>query len=320
MEGLIDAPAWNRPFWADMHSTIGRMEVATITNSAEYDLGKMGGDYRLHTFANIGADFPLWHGNFADGQYGLAVTLPLFMNVWLDLFEPVTAPVVNTDYRFGAPEFAFIHRTNKGFLKNYAIKVTPWKHESTHIGDELTIMRRDEGLPITRVNVSYNYTELALTLNDPNGSLRANHGFRIGALLIHDFEKSWYSMREVEGDCSKLAPMKSPYEFYLQYQYQTNESKNHFQGIASVELRNRVKYGYPTYNTDEKGEWIETFTPEQRTWTINAFLGFRYCHPKLNGYFSKLGLGLRVYHGINPYGQFRSQPNFSQFGVALIFE
>ncbi len=320
MEGLIDYPVWNRPFWADMHSTIGRAEVSWATNSMEYDWGKNGGAYRPHVFSNVGVDFPIWNGAFSKEEYGLSVTIPLFVDVWMDFFERSTAPVVNTAYRFGAPEFAFIHRIGRGFFKNYTVKFSPMKHECTHIGDELTIMRINEGLPITRVNVSYNYTELALTLNDPDGSLRSNHGFRTGLLLLHNFHGGWYNMMDVEGDCTKLTTSKSPYELYFQYQYQTNENRNHFQGVASIELRNRVKYAYPSYDTDKEGTWIETITPEKRIWTVNAFLGFRYCHPKRNGYFSKVGIGLRAYHGINPYGQFRSQQDFSQFGVALIYE
>ena len=318
-EGLAKLPAWHKPFWADMHSTLIRAEMAMALNSPEYDFGNNGGVYRPYVFSNLGADLPLWSGNFKDNEMGFSVTLPFMIDVWMDFFERSTAPVVNTSYRFGGPEFSFIHRLNKGFFRNYVIRFTPMKHECTHIGDELTIFRKNAGLPLTRINVSYNYAELTFTLNDPENSTKSNHSFRFGFMLLHNFSNGWYNIMKEEGDESKVVPSKSPYEFYLQYQYQTNTSKKNLQGIVSLEVRNRVKYGYPSYYTDKDENWIENDIPEFRAFTFNAFAGIRYNNPK-GGYLSKIGLGLRAYQGINPYGQFRSQTVFNQLGLALIFE
>lgn len=319
--GLAKSAQWSRPFWADMHSTLIRAEVAMALNSPEYDWAKEGGVYRPYVFSNLGADLPIWSGNFSDGKYGLSVTLPFMIDVWLDMFERTTAPVVNTAYRFGAPEFSFIHRfnRNKG-IKNYVIKFSPMKHECTHIGDELTIMRKNEGLPLTRINVSYNYAELAFTLNDPDGSRNRNHAMRMGLLLLHNFSQGWYSIMPEEGDVSVVVPSKYPIEAYIQYQYQSNTSRRNFQGIFSLEVRNRSKYGYPQYYIDNTEQWVENKMPEYRSWSVNAFAGVRYSNPNAKGYFSKIGLGMRAYHGINPYGQFRSQPTYQQLGLALIFE
>lgn len=36
--------------------------------------------------------------------------------------------------------------------------------------NEIVIYRKDENFPIARINVSYEYTEFQVTLNDPDGS------------------------------------------------------------------------------------------------------------------------------------------------------
>lgn len=318
-DGFAKLPSWHKPFWADMHSTLIRAEAAIALNSPEYDFGNNGSIYRPYIFSNLGADLPLWSGNFRNNKMGVGITLPFMIDVWMDFFERSTAPVINTSYRFGGPEFSFIHRFNKGFFKNYVIRFTPIKHECTHIGDELTIFRKNAGLPLTRINVSYNYSELILTINDPENSVKSNHSFRLGFMLLHNFNNGWYNIMKEEGDESKVVPSKSPYEFYLQYQYQTKTGKNNFQGIVSFEIRNRVKYSYPSYYTDKNENWIENKIPEYRSFTFNAFAGIRYINSR-QGYLSRIGIGIRGYQGINPYGQFRSQTVFNQLGLALIFE
>ncbi|MDR2813106.1 MAG: hypothetical protein LBB79_00395 [Prevotellaceae bacterium] len=327
--GVAVTSRWGRPFWADMHSTITRGEVAYATNSPEYDWAGKGGRYRPYLFANLGADLPTWSGDFAGGKYGLSVTVPFMIDVWEDIFERTTAPVINTAYRFGLPEVGLLRRLQTPWMgvKNFAVRFSPLKHECTHIGDELTIYRKNDTMSITRVNVSYNYFELALTLNDPDGSLRRNHSLRLGLLAVYDYKRGWYNILPQEADTSLVLPANRPVEWYVQYQYQTNTSRRNFQGIASVELRGRERYNYPFSYSGKLGDFLEQHdevkkrlnSVEERLCT-NIFVGVRYCNPKRSGYFSKIGLGVRYYNGLNPYGQFRSLPLYRQFGVALIFE
>jgi hypothetical protein len=328
-EGLAAMPAWGRPFWADMHSTLTRGEVAYATNSPEYDWAHEGGDFRPYVFANLGADLPVWSGSFANKKYGLSVTLPFMVDVWLDMFERTTAPIINTGYRFGAFDVGFMHRLEAPWhgIKNYAIRLSPLKHECTHIGDELTIHRAGDSMSITRVNVSYNYAELMLTVNDPDGSLKRNHALRLGVLLLHNFERGWYDILPEEGDVSLVEPSHRPFELYVQYQFQTNTSRRGFQGITSVELRQRERYNYPFSYSGKLEDFIEN-RQDIDSWLknigskscVNIFAGVRYNNPQRSGYFSKMGVGFRYYRGINPYGQFRSQPIYNQLGVALLFE
>ncbi|GHT72868.1 hypothetical protein FACS189456_2510 [Bacteroidia bacterium] len=329
-DGLAQSPAFGRPFWADMHSTLTRGEVAYATNSTDYDWANKDVAYRSFVFANLGADLPLWSGNFAKGKYGVSLTLPFLIDVWLDMFERTTAPVINTGYRFGAFEVGFIHRLEEPFwrIKNYSLRLSPLKHECTHIGDELTIARmNDSTLKITRVNVSYNYSELMLTVNDPEGSLHSNHAFRFGLLVLHDFRRGYYDILPQEADEDIVEPSHRPFEYYLQYQYQSKLLLHNLQAIVSVEMRSRERYNYPfSYSGRLQDYWEQH--PDRRDMVLaspdkvctNVFVGLRYNNPKSKAYYSKIGVGFRYYGGINPYGQFRSQPSYSQWGLSLMFE
>ncbi len=323
LDGLIQTGTWGKPFWADTHSTISKAELAVATNVPTYDWGETGEVYRPYIFANLGTDFPVWSGNFSNGKYGLSVTMPFFIEVWLDMFERETAPVINTSYRFGAPEFNFIYRfDNAGFFKNFTVRLVPFKHECTHIGDEIALRNADAELAIKRVNVSYNYNELQITINDPDGRRGANHAFRVGMLATLDKGSGWYSYAKGDANNNVLKPSDYPYEAYFQYQYQSDEFWGGLQLMLSAEMRVRPKYGYPYYEKDLSGNWYEVYVEEYLSYNFNYFAGLRYSLPENNSalYYTKVGLGLHVYTGINPHGQFRSIPYFQQLGLALIFE
>ncbi|MBP1629706.1 MAG: hypothetical protein H6Q15_599 [Bacteroidetes bacterium] len=329
-EGISRTCTWNKYFWADINSTISRGEIALATNYAkEYDWANKGTKNRLYVFSNLGVDFPVWAGNFNSGRNGFSVTVPFLIDVWLDMFERTTAPIINTQYRFGLPEFGFIHRfENKKLLgiRNYSLRLSPMKHECTHIGDELALKRIQDGLSIIRVNVSYNFYELMFTLNDHDGTNNSNLSARFGALMIQKFTKGWYNILSTpNGDIKLLNSKESPFEFYFQLEYQTNTSKNsNLQGVFSFECRSRVNYLFNDYI--KKMEYYEPiredgiFNFNEMNWfNLNFFAGFRYNNPRLMK-LHRLGFGLRYYHGIIPYGQFRNLMDFNQLGFSILFE
>ncbi len=323
VKGLFDFGTWAKPFWADMHSTITRGEVAYALNSAEYNYGKKKGVYRPYVFTNLGIDIPFWAGDFQNKKFGLSLSLPFAIDVWLDMFERVTAPVINVDYRFGIPDINFIHRFERPRwgIRNYAFKFSLFKHECTHIGDELTISRISKGFPITRVNVSYNFSEVVFTLNDPDGSEHQRHSFRYGVLILLNPKAGFYSIQPNEGDVTLVIPSKYPWETYLQYQYQSKTFRSRLQIITSIEIRMRSKYGYPFYydSSENAVEFANKVKDEFRLPNFNVFIGVRYNNVKVMKY-RTIGVGLRGYSGINPYGQFRSMPIFQQFGIAVMVE
>ena len=331
LTGFARPAGWGRPFWADINPTLVSTELSLTTNSPEYDWAQTDETYRFFLFANLGVNLPIWSGDFSGGKFSLCLAAPFIISVWLDVFEPVTAPVINTDYRAGAPGIAFLHRFRSPFelfprwrvgIYNYSFLLSPFIHESTHIGDELTIYRKDDQLEITRVNVSYNFSEFVLTVNDPENSLRMNHAFRFGLMLLHNVKKGWYSIIPEEADDKNVIQSHIPFETYFQYQFQSDSFGSGFQFILSWELRIRERYNYPFSYSSEQNNYFEngSFASEAlRQSCLNIFAGVRYNNPESN-YFSRTGLGIRAYTGINPHGQFRSQLFYNQWGIVILFE
>jgi hypothetical protein len=321
-----------------MHSTLIRAEIAYATNSSDYDWGETGASCRPFIFSNLGVDIPIWATNFANNKYGFSITLPFIVDIWYDRFEWVTSPVINTSYRFGMPGVNFIYRMDSPLLilprgqtsslpeflhfniYNWTLKLSLLKHESTHIGDELTIFRRDrkDDFPVTRADVLFNYAELVFTINDPDAQTRRNHGFRFGILFNYNFKNGWYTILESEADPSVVESTWFPLEIYIQHQYQSALFSKGFQIIASTEYRLRERHKYPFSYSGGKNNSLISNPPNFGN-CFNFFAGIRYDNQTRN-YFSKFGVGIRYYFGINPYGQFRSMPYYRQLGLAVIVE
>ena len=316
-EGLFRYAEWGHSLYADEHPNFVRMDIPYTSNRPIYDYGASGEAYRWQTMGIFGMQLPLWYGQVGDSTMAISVVSDMSANLWMDLFGKKTSPIVDCDYRIGLPTVAFLHRIDKVFARNYAVSWSPFKHESTHIGDELQIQHVEQEHALKRVNVSYNYTELTFTLNEAEDRRVENHCFRVGLILLWDWKEGWYHIYEEDGDASLAQPRLSPWEAYLQYQYQSPTSKHGFQGIASAEIRNRALYGYDLSNRE--GE-MPVLQEEGRVFTYNVFLGARYCAPRYHGIYSHWSLGIRAYHGNCPYGQFRNIKNFNQIGLCLIIE
>ena len=318
--GWFTYAPYGKSLLSDDHPNFVRFEIIGHTNNEIYDFGHSGESFRLSTLGCLGIDLPVWSGNFgAESKYGLSFTIATSDYLWIDMLEPMTKPVINTDYRIGLPTATFIHRLNHKFLKNYSVAFSPYKHESTHIGDELQIQRIDEDYALRRANVTYHYTELAFTMNEPEDRSVQCHTFRVGLMVLLMPESGWYRIKTSagDGDASLAHPTNSPYEAYFQYQYQTATTRRGFQGVISAEIRNRVVYGYDL--TLKNGD-IDNSPSDYRRFTYNLFLGMRYNIPGYEGYFGSFSVGARLYHGNCPFGQFRSIDDYTQVGLVFVFQ
>ena len=315
--GLFRYAPFGHSLYADVHPNLVRLDVPYGSNNKPYDWGDHdNARFRWGILGLFGFNLPIWYGNIVDPRFAISVTMAASANLWMDLFDFRTSPIVDTDYRVGAPTFTFIHRLNKGALKNYSVAWSPFKHESTHIGDELQIKNVERGYALKRVNPSYNYTEFVFTINEAEDRYAENHCVRVGLMLL--WGGHWYNIDPWDGEAPLATPRYSPWELYLQYQYQSPTSKHGFQGVASAEIRNRVLYGYDL--TALKTDPNPNKPADRRVFTFNIFIGARYNMPNYDGYFSRVALGVRMYHGNCPYGQFRSIANYNQIGASLIFE
>lgn len=327
--GFFESAAFGRPFLSEMHSTLPKIEVGYSKSYSEFNLLEESKKFnRPLVELHLGIDAPLYAyrwGKLGNGyRWGIAVSLPVSVHVLEDMWDPVTAPVINTDYRFGSPRVRAI-RYIEGFrfLKNISLSWLPAFHECTHLGDEITIYRKEENFPITRINVSYEYTEFQLTVNDPDTSRETLHSLRLGGLYrISNRGLGWYSVRQ-DAELTEpvqLAESKYNYECYALYQLQRSTgflASKRFVNVASIEARYRLRYGIPMFRKlDDK--WETTEVNERMTWNANFYFGWKF-YPKTTVNHS-LSVLFHAYRGINPFGQLRNYPGYPFFGASLIYE
>lgn len=358
-DGLPDSVAYRAGRWfqyvpyghslyADEHPDFVRMDVGAASYSPVTNYGNLKSKYGVQLFAVFGGRISIWSMDLQQCRYGMSVSQTFSAHLWMDLSERTTSPIVNTDYRIAIPTFTFIHRfeppstdnvslsVKSSFFKNYSIQLCPFKHESTHIGDEMVLQRSDKGYALRRVNVNYNYAEMLFTLNEPENRYIEMHTFRLGAFVLLNPREGWYSVNSDDGAVNNLysnhsshlnssgrperyGPSGMPFEIWLQYQYQSVCSRYGFQALVSAEVRNRAMYNYSLTETF-LSPLPRSGVADNRRFTYSIFAGVRYNMPRYDGYFSRLAVGIRAYHGNCPYGMFRSVDNFSHIGFCIVYQ
>lgn len=329
-DGIGQSTNYSKPFLSEMHSTMCKAEVGYNKSYSEFDLLETKSKFsRPMAELHVGFDAPIYaYGYGTPGCYqkwGVGISFPLSVHVLEDLWGPETAPVINTDYRFGAPKLkAIYHVSDYNFIKNISLSWLPIFHECTHLGDEIIIYRIDENFPITRINVSYEYTEMQLTINDPIERDENYNSFRFGfAYRISNRGLGWYSVREdIEANKDiELKPSTHRSEYYIEYQAQRAKgflASKRFVNVISMEVRNRLRYGYPLFVKDANGAWTSKAVNEQMELCYNLYAGYKF-YPRVKQDQS-LGLFLHAYRGLNPYGQLRNYPSYPFFGISITYE
>lgn len=325
--GLLEPAPFGRPFVAEIHSPQLKVEIGYSKSYSEFNLAEESERFdRPIVEAHIGALLPLYARSW--GPWSFGATLPISVHVLEDMFDPITAPVINTDYRFGGPRFTLLRRlSGDGFVRNFSVSWLPWFHECTHLGDEITIYRKDADLPITRINVSYEFTDLQLTLNDPAAIFETLHSFRLGtSVRLSNRELGWFGVRsDVEASEGLTLKHSSQWvESYAQYEFQRADgplASRRFANVFSFEARRRLRYGYPLYKY-ENDAWTATDVQESMNFTFNAYFGWKFrSNSALAAQDTRaLGLYFHFYRGINPYGQLRNYPGYPFFGLSLVYD
>ena len=329
-DGFLEKAGYAKPFISEIHSTVSKIEVGYNRSYSEYNLlGQNSRFDRPMVEMHVGFDAPIYavtFGNLGNNKpkWGVAISLPLSVHVLEDMWDPVTAPVINTDYRFGSARIRAIrYFSGTGFPKNISFSWLPIFHECTHLGDEITIYRKDENFPITRINVSYEYTEFQVTLNDPDGSRETRQSFRFGGLYrISNRGLGWFSVRNDAEITTELDIPASRYraEYYAEYQLQRSSgflASKRFVNMVSFEVRNRLRYGYPLYKKVDD-VLVTTEVREKMQPNFNLYVGYKFYPRSSND--QSIGLFFHGYKGLNPYGQLRNYPGYPFFGIALTYE
>jgi hypothetical protein len=253
------------------------------------------------------------------GKLGIGFWFPISFHLNEDLNKDPSAPVLDTDYRFGGMVKVQYGLSPKfGSKSHVGLRYVPIAHESTHVGDEYTIGAIGKyGKKFERVNVSYQYWELG-------GSFEPNFEVKMGTKTdtlkmvfrggyIHEaFHKGigWYDTALLQPIGGTVTPSKRNYEPYagveVFFSPDASDNKTHLGPFLSLDYRDRTLYGYdrPSAATSEKVQG-----------TVNVMLGYR----QTRGAKIQPSYYLRYYHGVNPAGQFRSQDNYQLYGIGVLF-
>lgn len=294
---------FNKPFASEISSTLNNLSFGKVhsTKISGRDIKKL-----TINEVHLGIDIPLLLSKNNNILWALSIPISSHM-VWYPL-EKTTSPIINTDYRFGI-SFTGHYKLGNPNIKNISFEIKPFAHESTHLGDEFTISGFQDDTSFYRVNISYEYYELSLTLNDPEILNENTLSLRFGFMGLINPQKGYYSLSENEIGHNTLYPSKRWGEIYFDLNYQKVSgflTSRHWQPNISFELRNRVKYNYA--NTGK----------ENRIWCVNTCAGYCYIPEKTDA-IKSIGHFIRYYNGLNPCGQFRNGTCFF-IGYSLIIK
>jgi hypothetical protein len=286
-----------------------RMSVLFPAWSSEFPHSVKPGT-RFAWQVTMGREIPAWgmQSNSAglerlgEGHWGFGVWIPISFHVIED-FEDESNPIVDTDYRFGT-----MLKFQAGLPKQWTLsaRFVPWAHESTHLGDEYTILaQRKPGFE--RVNVSYEYKEYGISFErdfgaSSDGLVTLRHG---GIWLWGD--DGYYSNHLLGDPTPTLSASQKNYEPSAGFEYRhPRRGRAGRQYIASVDLRWRLQY---SFHHPVSG-------PERRRPTLTLALGrtaLQGDRRAIRSYF------LYFTHGVNPFGQLREQYPFRAAGIGWTF-
>jgi len=293
------------PFLSEIRSTVIKTEFVFLN---KLDDNYYVSDYNARPFIepHLGVDVPFV--NISNPQNGLKINLSGEIGniLLIDMFEEITAPVVNTDYFFGIRAGA-IKYLDKGRIKNIGVKLVPVFHESTHIGDEFSLHGFSEVPGFKRVNISYEAWEVAAVINDPD-TIRSNLiSFKAGIQGLWNTKKGYYTTDTLETKGVIVPGGEKNMEYYFQLNLQRTDGflcSDRWMNIFSAEARNRVKFSY------------DINLPEERKWNYNVYFGWKHLSDNSR---RNIGFYLRYYNGIIPNGQFRNTDGYNFIALSIVY-
>jgi hypothetical protein len=219
-------------------------------------------------------------------------------------FKDPSSPIINTDYRFGATgKFRYMlrDRIKLGLRLNVG-------HESTHLGDEFSLAARQALSDFERINVSYEAWEYGLSFERSTEDDTHFFTFRHGGVGLLDPNAGFYSFDPAETNGREVPRSQRSYEPSFGFQFFRHRALIFKRGpYVSIDLRRKIVYDY--FRTSET-------IPEDTVWSVNLIAGLRHLEQK------QLDKGVidfyvGFYHGVNPNGQFRSQDNYTLYGIGI---
>lgn len=300
--------AYFDPLLAEPRAARTQLIVPAVSEEFEYQ--EQPGD-RLTWQITLGRELPIWGKESQllagdtrplQGRWGFGVWLPVSFHMIED-FKDESAPIINTDMRFGVMTKTLIGLGGQN-KNDYSlgIRFTPWAHESTHLGDEFSISAERRRPDFERINISYEYTEYGLSFESPTLTLRHGGIYPLG-------KDGYYSGYLLPAQGGRVVPTsRENFEPSLGFEYRRPSMRTR-KVFMSLDARWRTIYDYSKPNDDVR---------EERQWSYSLMIGLTTLR-NTSGVPLK-ALYFHLYHGVNPHGQFRSQRDYTFFGIGFTFD
>ena len=253
----------------------------------------------------LGRELPIlgWRSQTDDGragkkEWGVGLWIPVSFHMIED-FKDESAPIVDTDYRFGLMTKFQYGLTEKIWL---GVRLTPWAHESTHLGDEYTInASRRPGFE--RINPSFEYLEYGFSYEQVFGEAMLT--LRHGGIHLHG-DDGYYSNHLLGSDEPTLTPSEKNFEPSLGVEWRGwNWRKRDV--FVSLDIRRKLAYEFHRKPGDtETKHWSYSFA-------IGRTVPEGTANIPVKDYF------VYLYRGVNPFGQLRAQTDFWFAGIGWTF-
>ncbi|TFH33294.1 MAG: DUF1207 domain-containing protein [Bacteroidia bacterium] len=295
-----------KPFLSEIRSTTIKGELAWLN---KLDDNYYVSDYASRPFieVHLGVELPVYWLENREKDLKFSASGFIGNILLIDMFESVTAPVINTDYFFGI-KTAMVKYVDNSYIRNFGIKFVPLFHESTHIGDEFSIHGYNDIPGFRRVNISYEAWEVAAVINDPD-TIKSNlFSAKVGFHGLWNNTKGYYTTDSLETKGVMAQPSQKNYEYYLQLNLQRTSGllcSERWMNVISVEANNRLRFSY------------DSTIKEKRSWNFNIYFGWKHLTKNSN---RNMGFFLRYYNGIIPNGQFRNTGGYQYAAISITYD
>ena len=235
---------------------------------------------------------------FRRGRAGWGIWFPVSFHMIED-FSDDSNPIINTDMRFGATIKAQVGLSARAD-KALSFRITPFAHESTHIGDEFALTAIQDA-SFRRVNVSYEYFEYAVAYDTLT--------YRVGGGIRQVYGLDGYYSREAfgPGGLTTVALSRRNFDFWLAYErrFEKKDARDWFLSLHAEPLKPVYDYG-PLHDTPVATQFSITVS-------IGRAARRRAAEDMLRVW------DVRLYYGVNPHGQFRTEDNYWFVGTGFYF-
>ena len=274
-------PAWSKEF---PHSvTPGTRFVWQITLGRELPI--------------IGVRTQTDDGRAGAGEWGMGLWIPVSFHMIED-HKDESAPIVDTDYRFGMMAKFQYGLSDESWL---GVRFVPWAHESTHLGDEYTILAQ-QTFPdsFERVNPSFEYYEYGVSYERMFGGNMLT--LRHGGIQLHG-DDGYYSDHLIGETEPTLTPSEKNFEpsFGVEVRGWPMGNRDWF---VSLDLRHKLAYNFHRPAGEE----------ESKHWSYSLAVG-RAIPEQSNNRIPLRDYFFYWYKGVNPFGQLREQSDFWFAGI-----